>query len=71
MTNVTYQTIEKEQLKLLFDRFYRVDASRNSKTGGHGVGLSIAQAIVEAHHGKINASSPKENVLQIVVKLPK
>ena len=71
VTNATTQTIEKEQLKLLFDRFYRVDASRNSKTGGHGVGLSIAKAIVEAHHGKIHATSPNENVLQISVKLPK
>ena len=71
VTNATTQTIEKEQLKLLFDRFYRVDASRNSKTGGHGVGLSIAKAIVDAHHGKIQATSPNENVLQISVKLPK
>lgn len=71
ISNTTTQTIEKEQLKLLFDRFYRVDASRNSKTGGHGVGLSIAKAIVEAHHGKIIASSPCENTLQITVKLPK
>lgn len=71
VTNTTTQTIASEQLKLLFDRFYRVDASRNSKTGGHGVGLSIAKAIVEAHHGKIHASAPKENTLQITVKLPK
>ena len=71
VTNTTHQNIEKEQLKLLFERFYRIDASRNSKTGGHGVGLSIAKAIVEAHHGKILASAPKENTLQITVKLPK
>ena len=71
VTNTTSQPIEKEQLKLLFDRFYRVDASRNSKTGGHGVGLSIAKAIVEAHHGKIQALAPCENKLQIYVKLPK
>ena len=71
VTNTTSQPIEKEQLKLLFDRFYRVDASRNSKTGGHGVGLSIAKAIVEAHHGKIQALAPSENKLQISVKLPK
>lgn len=71
VTNTTNQSINKEQLKLLFDRFYRVDSSRNSKTGGHGVGLSIAKAIVEAHHGKIVASAPGENTLQIMVKLPK
>ena len=71
VTNVTTQNIEKEQLKLLFDRFYRVDSSRNSQTGGHGVGLSIAKAIVDAHHGKIQALAPRENCLQILVKLPK
>lgn len=71
ITNTTLQPLEKEQLKFLFDRFYRVDTSRNSKTGGHGIGLSIAKAITEAHHGKIQASSPKENSLQIIVKLPK
>lgn len=71
ITNTTKQEIEKEQLKHLFDRFYRIDNSRNSKTGGHGIGLSIAQAIVEAHHGKIQATSPMKKSLQIVVKLPK
>lgn len=71
VTNTTLQPLEKEQLKFLFDRFYRLDTSRNSKTGGHGVGLSIAKAIVEAHNGKILASSPKENTLQISVKLPR
>lgn len=71
VTNDTLQNIEKDQLKLLFDRFYRMDASRNSQTGGHGVGLSIAKAIAEAHHGKIHAATPKESTLQITVKLPK
>lgn len=71
VTNKTQQSISKDQLKFLFDRFYRVDASRNSKTGGHGVGLSIAKAIVEAHHGKIQASAPGENSLQITVKFPR
>lgn len=71
VTNTTNQRIEEDQLKYLFDRFYRVDSSRNSKTGGHGVGLSIAHAIVEAHRGKISATAPDENILQITVKLPK
>ena len=71
VSNTTMQPLQKEQLNLLFDRFYRVDASRNSKTGGHGIGLSVAKAIVEAHHGKIHASSTPENTLQISVKLPK
>lgn len=42
---------------ILFERFYRPDASRNSSTGGYGIGLSVAQAIVHAHKGKITAKS--------------
>ncbi|MDD6155633.1 MAG: HAMP domain-containing sensor histidine kinase [Lachnospiraceae bacterium] len=41
----------------LFERFYRPDSSRSTKTGGHGIGLSVAQAIVLAHKGKITAYS--------------
>ena len=38
-------------------RILLADASRNSETGGHGIGLSIAQAITAAHNGKISAES--------------
>ena len=41
--------------KHLFERFYRPDSSRSSKTGGHGIGLSIAQKIVIQHGGTISA----------------
>ena len=68
--NTTTQDISKEELKLLFDRFYRIDASRNSQTGGHGIGLSLAKAIVTAHNGKIHASSKEERTLQIIITLP-
>ena len=68
--NTTTQDISKEELKLLFDRFYRIDSSRNSQTGGHGIGLSLAKAIVTAHNGKIYASSKESNTLQIKITLP-
>lgn len=40
---------------ILFERFYRTDASRNSETGGSGIGLSVAKAIVQVHRGRIHA----------------
>ena len=43
-------------LDRLFDRFYRADASRSSKTGGSGVGLSVVRAIAEAHGGAATVS---------------
>ena len=47
----------------LFDRFYRNDSSRSSKTGGHGIGLSIAKKIVDAHKGSIAAESEGNTVI--------
>lgn len=49
--------IPKEELTRVFERFYRVDPSRNRETPGHGMGLAIAKAIAEAHRGKIFAES--------------
>mgnify|MGYP002519186243 FL=1 len=54
------QGIPVRDLPYIFDRFYRTDASRNSGTGGSGIGLSIVKKIIEDHGGKIWATS-KEN----------
>ena len=70
VSNTTAQPVEKDKLNLLFDRFYRVDQSRNSSISGYGLGMSIAQSIVAAHKGKIRADSPETNVLTVLVTLP-
>ena len=49
--------ISQEDTAHLFERFYRSDKSRNSDTGGYGIGLSIASAVVTAHKGKITAAT--------------
>lgn len=66
----TTEVISREHLEHLFDRFYRIDSSRNSQTGGYGLGLSIAAATVNAHKGKIVALTEDEKSLLIVVTFP-
>lgn len=66
----TTPSISEETLKSLFDRFYRADPSRNSQTGGHGIGLSIVQAVVQAHKGGVSASSRDGRSLTVSVTLP-
>ena len=69
ITNDTEEYIPEEDVKHLFDRFYRTDASRNSETGGYGIGLSMAKAIVEKHKGRIAAASDPEKKLTISITL--
>lgn len=66
----TAEAVSRDSLPHLFDRFYRADQSRNSRTGGYGLGLSIASAIVNAHRGKISASTQDEKSLLIVATFP-
>ena len=61
--------LEKGSQDILFERFYRSDSSRNSSTGGSGIGLSIAHSIVENHRGSIHAESSDGKSLQIKVLL--
>jgi signal transduction histidine kinase len=52
--------ISPDHLPLIFNRFYRTDKSRSRVSGGSGIGLTIAQALVKAHHGRIGAESAGE-----------
>lgn len=55
----------------LFERLYRVEASRNRATGGAGLGLAICRNIVEAHQGKISAQSSPLGGLWVQIELPR
>ena len=70
VTNISKNPVSKDNLKHLFDRFYRTDSSHNSDTGGYGIGLSIAKSIVEAHKGKITATSSDGEKFTITAVLP-
>lgn len=70
VSNTTASPIPKEDLDRLFDRFYRLDSSRNTQTGGYGIGLSIAKAITESHSGKIFASAKDHRTLEIAAQFP-
>ena len=54
-------------MDILFERFYRLDSSRNSKTGGSGIGLSIVKTIVDAHKGTINAKAIKGESIEFEI----
>ena len=62
--------IPAEELPHIFDRFYRVEQSRNAKTGGTGLGLTIAKNIVEMHRGEITVTSDWSGTA-FVVRLPR
>ncbi len=55
--------ISEESLAHLFDRFYRTDSSRSRSTGGYGIGLSLAQMLVQRQKGRLTASCSPENII--------
>ncbi len=66
--------ISAEQLTFIFNRFYRTDKSRARASGGSGIGLTIAKALVQAHHGRIWAKSEGEgkgSTFSFLIPLPK
>ena len=62
--------IPPEAVPLVFERFFRSDPSRSRGHGGAGLGLSIVDAIVEAHRGTVMASSAPGEGMTITVRLP-
>ncbi len=62
--------VPESELPHIFDRFYRVEASRSRRTGGRGLGLAICRAIVEAHGGQIGAEASPLGGLRILLTLP-
>ncbi|WP_169334458.1 ATP-binding protein [Hahella ganghwensis] len=63
--------VPEESLPHLFDHLYRVEGSRNRKTGGSGLGLAICQRIVKAHEGDIEALQSELGGLLIRIRLPR
>lgn len=64
------QGVDEVHLPHLFEHLYRVEDSRNRKTGGSGLGLSICAHIVEAHQGKITARDSSLGGLAVIISLP-
>jgi len=62
--------VPDELLPRLFDRFFRVEGSRNRATGGSGLGLAICRSIAEAHGGTIEARHAPQGGLWIAIRLP-
>ena len=63
------EDLDPSQLPRYFDRFYRADSSRARSTGGYGIGLSTAKAIVARHRGKIS-NRYEDGVITFLVTLP-
>ena len=61
-------TVQKGDLGKVFDRFYRLDESRNSAIKGYGIGLSMAQLIAEKHKETIRAYAPEDGIYKIEMR---
>ena len=62
--------MKKEEIKQIFERFYRADSVRNGGVEGHGLGLSIAKLIILKHVGTIRVRSQFEKGSKFTIVLP-
>ena len=62
--------IPERQLQKVFQPFYRLEESRSRETGGVGLGLAIAQSIVQAHGGELTLANRAGGGLRALVRLP-
>ena len=60
--------VQKCNLSKVFDRFYRLDESRNNTIKGYGIGLSMAQLIAEKHKEAIRAYAPEDGIFNIEIR---
>lgn len=63
------RTIPREKLEHLFDQFFRLDSSRDSSTGGSGLGLAVVKEIVQLHGGTVSCESENE-IIRFTVEIP-
>lgn len=66
----TSDNIDDKDLTNIFDRFYRVDESRNRNHGGHGLGLAIVKTIIDNHKGKIKMIK-EDNIIKVILSFDK
>ena len=62
--------IPEQEVNRIFERFYRVDKTRDRETGGTGLGLSITHATIMMHKGSIKVNSKEEEGTTILVRIP-
>jgi two-component system sensor histidine kinase CpxA len=62
--------IDESELEKIFEPFYRVEHSRDRRSGGYGLGLAIASRSVKAHGGTITAQNAEGGGLLVIITLP-